>query len=69
MVTTEADGEISADYNDADIMFAQMMIPHHQQAVEMSEMLLAKEGIPAQVVEFAQGDIVNCALKLGRFKW
>lgn len=52
--TTEADGEISADYNDADIMFAQMMIPHHQQAVEMSEMLLAKEGIPAQVVEFAQ---------------
>lgn len=38
MATTEADGEISADYNDADIMFAQMMIPHHQQA---------KEGIPA----------------------
>lgn len=55
--TTEADGEISADHNDADIMFAQMMIPHHQQAVEMSEMLLAKEGIPAQVVEFAQGVI------------
>lgn len=26
MVTTEADGEI-ADYNDADIMLAQMMIP------------------------------------------
>ena len=52
---TEADGEISDDHNDADIMFAQMMIPHHQQAVEMSEMLLAKEGIPAQAVEFAQG--------------
>ena len=47
-------------------MFAQMMIPHHQQAVEMSEMLLAKEGIPAQVVEFAQGVIVNCAPKHGR---
>lgn len=55
--TTEADGEISAGHNDADIMFAQMMIPHHQQAVEMSEMLLVKEGIPAQVVEFAQGVI------------
>lgn len=55
--TTEADGEISADHNDADIMFAQMMIPHHQQAVEMSEILLAKEGVPAQVVEFAQGVI------------
>ena len=50
MATTEVDGEISADYNDADIMFAQMMIPYHQQAVDMSEMLLAKEGIPAQVV-------------------
>ena len=47
MATTEADGEISADDNDADIMCAQMMIPHHQQAVEMSEMLLAKEGISA----------------------
>lgn len=69
MATTEADGEISADDNDADIMFALMMIPHHQQAVEMSEMLLAKEGIPARVVEFAQGVIVNCAPKLGRFKW
>lgn len=46
MVTTEADGEISADYNDADIMFAQMMIPHHQQAVEMSEMLLARRVSP-----------------------
>ncbi len=68
MATTEADGEISADYNDVDILFAQMMIPHHQQAVEMNEMLLAKEGIPAQVVEFAQGVIVNCAPKLGRFK-
>ena len=52
--TTEADREISADHNDADIMFAQMMIPHHQQAVEMSEILLAKDDIPAQVVEFAQ---------------
>ena len=54
---TEEDGEISADHNDADIMFAQMMIPHHQQAVEMSEMLLAKEGIPAEVIEFTQGVI------------
>ena len=60
MATTEADGEISADYNDADIMFAQMMIPHHQQA---------KEGIPAQVVEFTQGVIVNCGPGLGAPHW
>ncbi|MEV0601974.1 DUF305 domain-containing protein [Streptomyces sp. NPDC050315] len=25
-------------FNDADVMFAQMMIPHHQQAMEMSEL-------------------------------
>jgi uncharacterized protein (DUF305 family) len=45
---------ISAEHNDADVMFAQMMIPHHQQAVEMSEMLLAKQDIPAEVGDFAQ---------------
>ncbi|ALU40864.1 hypothetical protein AS188_15175 [Kocuria flava] len=49
--------EISEEHNDADVMFAQMMIPHHQQAVQMSEMLLAKDGIPADVREFAQGVI------------
>lgn len=46
--------EVSAEHNDADVMFAQMMIPHHQQAVEMSEMLLAKDEIPAEVTAFAQ---------------
>jgi uncharacterized protein (DUF305 family) len=43
----------SADFNDADTMFAQMMIPHHAQAVEMSDMILAKEGIPASVTDLA----------------
>lgn len=38
-------------------MFAQMMIPHHQQAVEMSETLLAKDDIPQNVADFAQGVI------------
>ncbi|WP_180536748.1 DUF305 domain-containing protein [Micrococcus luteus] len=53
--TASASGEeVSAEHNDADIMFAQMMIPHHQQAVEMSEMLLDKDDIPADVAEFAQ---------------
>ena len=46
--------EVSAEHNDADVMFAQMMIPHHQQAVEMSEMLLAKDDVPAEVAAFAQ---------------
>ena len=53
--TTPASGEpIAAEHNDADVMFAQMMLPHHEQAVEMSEMLLAKEDVPAEVAEFAQ---------------
>ena len=29
-----------ADFNGADVMFAQMMIPHHEQAIEMSDMAL-----------------------------
>ncbi|WP_425547689.1 DUF305 domain-containing protein [Brevibacterium daeguense] len=49
--------EISPEHNDADVMFAQMMIPHHQQAVEMSETLLAKDDIPQDVADFAQGVI------------
>ncbi|SDI71939.1 Uncharacterized conserved protein, DUF305 family [Arthrobacter subterraneus] len=43
----------SAAHNDADVMFAQMMIPHHQQAVEMSDMVLAKEGINPEVMDLA----------------
>lgn len=27
-------------FNDADVMFAQMMIPHHEQAIEMSDLAL-----------------------------
>ncbi|TGB09544.1 DUF305 domain-containing protein [Streptomyces sp. MZ04] len=32
------DADTSADFNDADVTFAQGMIPHHQQAIEMSEL-------------------------------
>ena len=53
--TTSASEEpIAEEHNDADVMFAQMMVPHHEQAVEMSEMLLAKDDVPAEVAEFAQ---------------
>lgn len=30
----------SPDFNDDDVMFAQMMIPHHEQAIEMSDIAL-----------------------------
>ncbi len=44
----------SAPHNDADIAFASMMIPHHNQAIEMSDMLLAKSGIDSKVTALAQ---------------
>lgn len=40
-------------HNDADVAFAQGMIPHHEQAVEMSDMLLAKEGVDPRVITLA----------------
>ncbi|MBK8459341.1 MAG: DUF305 domain-containing protein [Micropruina sp.] len=44
----------AASQNAADVMFAQMMIPHHEQAVEMSELLLAKTGITPEVTSLAR---------------
>lgn len=48
--TTAPSGE---QHNDADVTFAQHMIPHHQQAIEMSDMVLAKQGIDPRVIELA----------------
>ena len=45
---------VMAEFNDADVMFAQMMIPHHQQAVEMADMILTKDGIDAGVITLAE---------------
>jgi uncharacterized protein (DUF305 family) len=45
--------DANADHNQADVIFAQMMIPHHAQAVEMSDIVLAKTGIPAEVSSLA----------------
>jgi uncharacterized protein (DUF305 family) len=55
--TTAAMAESSADsaavFNDVDVTFAQMMIPHHEQAVEMSDDLLAKDGVDQSVIDLA----------------
>jgi uncharacterized protein (DUF305 family) len=44
--TVEAGGqttaEETAEHNDADVKFAQMMIPHHEQAVEMAQLAATK---------------------------
>ncbi|WP_241974639.1 DUF305 domain-containing protein [Cryobacterium mannosilyticum] len=43
----------AATFSTADIEFAQMMIPHHEQAVEMSEGMLAKHGVDPRVTKLA----------------
>lgn len=41
---SSADGEVDAAHNDADTMFAQMMIVHHEGAVEMADLAVEKAG-------------------------
>lgn len=38
--TGSAPAAATATFNDDDVMFAQMMVPHHEQAVEMSDIAL-----------------------------
>ena len=41
-------------HNNADAMFAMMMIPHHQQAIDMADMIITKNGIDPPIIELAQ---------------
>lgn len=43
----------AAAHNQADVTFAQHMIPHHQQAIDMSDMILGKQGIDPRVRDLA----------------
>jgi len=43
------------DFNEADSMFATMMVPHHEQAVEMSDLILDKDGVDPRVTDLAEG--------------
>jgi uncharacterized protein (DUF305 family) len=40
--TTTPSAQPSPTFNDADVTFAQMMIPHHEQAVEMADLALMR---------------------------
>ena len=44
----------SGPHNDADVMFATGMIPHHAQAIEMSELILAADDVDPAVTEVAE---------------
>ncbi|MEA9985883.1 MULTISPECIES: DUF305 domain-containing protein [Subtercola] len=43
----------AANFNAADVTFAQDMVPHHEQAVSMSDTLLAKGNVPETVLQLA----------------
>jgi uncharacterized protein (DUF305 family) len=40
-------------FNNADMMFAQMMVPHHEQAIDMSDLILAEDGVDSQITDLA----------------
>ena len=50
--STSANGE--AGYNDTDVHFLGMMVPHHQQAIDMSDVLLGSDVDDAEVRDLAQ---------------
>ena len=52
--STTEQAEESAQHSEADVMFAQMMIPHHAQAIEMSDIILSKDDVPADVTSLAE---------------
>ena len=51
--TSASQSAVDSPHNQADGMFATMMIPHHQQAIEMSDIIVAKQGIDPRVVDLA----------------
>lgn len=42
------------DVNNADIMFTTMMIPHHEQAIEMADVILDQDGTDPRVAALAE---------------
>ena len=62
--TSSATNSSSSDFNDADVTFAQSMIPHHQQAVQMAKMAKTNASSPevkqlAEKIEAAQGPEID----------
>jgi uncharacterized protein (DUF305 family) len=51
---TDSASSGSSAHNDGDVLFAQQMIPHHNQAIAMSDLLLAKRDVAPPVTALAQ---------------
>lgn len=45
---------VSEEHNRADVRFVKMMIPHHQQALQMAKIVLPKSGLDAHVRQMAE---------------
>lgn len=70
--TSTVEGQ-PADFNDADVAFATMMIPHHEQAVELSNMVPAHTTDPeliklAETIAGAQGPEIE-VMKVFLVQW
>lgn len=52
--TSSPQSSSASTATDADEMFVTMMIPHHQQAIDMADILLAKDGADSRVIELAE---------------
>lgn len=60
--TTPAQTEGAAaqeEHNQVDVMFAQMMIPHHDDAIAMAQYLAQVEGVDPSVDELAAGIVAS----------
>lgn len=51
--TASSSASANQPHNQADVTFAQNMIPHHQQAIQMSDIILGKQGIDPRVTQLA----------------
>ena len=51
---SNGNGSNSGTANSIDTMFTMMMIPHHEQAIDMVDVLLAKDGIDPRVLALAE---------------
>lgn len=60
---SEPSAEGSAEFNEADVAFARMMIPHHEQAVTMAELAQGRAGEEvralAEEIQAAQGPEID----------
>jgi uncharacterized protein (DUF305 family) len=65
--TATAEMATGAPFTDSDLMFAEMMIPHHEQAIEMS-LLAVKVSQDAEVVALAQEILAAQAPEIEQMK-